>query len=282
MNCLKAKNIDLVQYLKKHGFEPQKIRGENVWFLSPFREEKTASFKVNSSKNIWYDFGNACGGTMIDFLQKYHDCSISEVLEILTSNNFSFQQQPRLISKLNKATIIRTKSIENKYLINYLIERNINLKFAKEFCCEVYYSFDSKNTFYAIGFKNDLKGFELRNKFFKGCVGKKHITTIKCNYNAVSVFESWSDFLSYLTLKNKIPKEDFLILNSTALIKNAIESLASYSIIKTFLDNDNSGIAATKLIQENCRSKVLNESLKFKKYNDVNDYLIAYRNKFKG
>jgi len=27
------------------------------WYLSPLREEKEASFKVNRKKNVWYDHG---------------------------------------------------------------------------------------------------------------------------------------------------------------------------------------------------------------------------------
>ena len=71
--------------------------------------------------------------------------------------------------------------------------------------------------------------------------------------------------------------EDFIITNSTSLVKNTIEVLPNYTTVKTFFDNDDSGIKATKLIQANCKREFLNESLKFKKYNDVNDYLMAYR-----
>jgi hypothetical protein len=35
------------------------------WYLSPFRNEATPSFKVNQSANLWYDFGEGKGGTVI-------------------------------------------------------------------------------------------------------------------------------------------------------------------------------------------------------------------------
>lgn len=58
---------DLIEYLSKLGFEPVKIRGFNYWYLSPLRNEKTPSFKVNTKLNRWYDLGLAKGGNIIDF-----------------------------------------------------------------------------------------------------------------------------------------------------------------------------------------------------------------------
>lgn len=58
---------DLIEYLSKLGFEPVKIRGFNYWYLSPLRNEKTPSFKVNTKLNRWYDLGLAKGGNIIYF-----------------------------------------------------------------------------------------------------------------------------------------------------------------------------------------------------------------------
>ena len=62
-----AKQIDLVNYLEKLGYEPRKIRNHDYWYLSPLRDENTPSFKVNRNINCWYDFGLGEGGTIIDF-----------------------------------------------------------------------------------------------------------------------------------------------------------------------------------------------------------------------
>ena len=62
-----AKKIDLLDYLLKLGYRPQKVSNNDYWYRSPLREEKTASFKVNKRLNIWYDFGLAKGGNVIDF-----------------------------------------------------------------------------------------------------------------------------------------------------------------------------------------------------------------------
>lgn len=275
MNCQKAKNIDLVQYLKKIGFQPQKTKRENKWFFSPFRSEKTASFKVNTDKNIWYDFGEGCGGTIIDFLQKLHNCSIAEALQNLENVSFFVHQQPQYeIQNVEPKYLIKKVSeLTNQNLLDYLSERKINPFVTKQFCVQVHYSFFKDKEYYGIGFMNNSGGIEIRNKFFKGCLGKKEVTTIENNSKVVSLFESWSDFLSYLTLKKKIPNEDFVILNSTALIKRAVKFVESYEIIKTFLDNDEAGDKAFIFLQNSIKQKVVDCRIYYSNYKDLNDFL---------
>ena len=47
MMCADAKQLDLVDYLASLGHQPAKVRNQDYWYLSPLREEKTPSFKVN-------------------------------------------------------------------------------------------------------------------------------------------------------------------------------------------------------------------------------------------
>lgn len=51
MNISEAKKIRIVDYLRFLGHEPKKTQGWQYWYLSPFREEKTPSFKVNDRRN---------------------------------------------------------------------------------------------------------------------------------------------------------------------------------------------------------------------------------------
>jgi len=44
-----AKEMDMVRFLSDLGHEPSKIRNNDYWYLSPLRDEKTPSFKVNES-----------------------------------------------------------------------------------------------------------------------------------------------------------------------------------------------------------------------------------------
>lgn len=88
-----AKRIDMVDYLAFLGYQPQKIRSQDYWYLSPLRKENTASFKVNRWLNLFYDFGSGQGGSIVDFGMLFHHCTISEVLEKLQSFLSFYQHQ---------------------------------------------------------------------------------------------------------------------------------------------------------------------------------------------
>jgi hypothetical protein len=277
MNCKKAKLIDLISYLKKQGFKVGKTTTKDVWFYSPFRNnERTPSFKVDVTKNVWYDFSEGVGGTIIDFIMNYNNCSIKGALAILSEGTFSIHQQKEQIKSEKTPTysIKKVTELTNQKLLDYLSCRKINLTFAKRFCFQVHYSFSDGKELFGIGFMNDIGGLEIRNKFFKGCLGKKEITTINNNSDVVSIFESWTDWLSYMSLKKEITKENFIILNSTSMIKKVIDLLGEYSIIKVFLDNDTSGDQATNFLIENTNNKIIDKRIHYKNFNDLNDYLV--------
>ncbi|SDF26528.1 toprim domain-containing protein [Cellulophaga baltica] len=275
MNYQIAKKIDIVSYLKKIGKEPEKIRGNTAWFLSILRNETTASLKVDINKNLWYDFGAGIGGTIIDLLIHLHNFTAKEALDVLSNDTFLFHQQERPFKKEIKYSIKKVTDLDNEKLLAYLDERKINLDFARRFCCQVHYTFDNKKEYYAIGFKNDHGSYEVRNEFFKGCLGRKAITTIINNSQIVSLFESWSDFLSYLTLKKKVPNENYIILNSTSMVKNAVELVKENSKIRVFFDNDEAGNKATSFLLNSIKGKVIDYRIHYKKYNDLNEFLLA-------
>ncbi len=97
--CAEAKQIDLVDYLASLGYQPQKVRNQDYWYLSPLRDEKTASFKVDRRLNVWYDHGTGKGGDLIDFGTLYFNCSISDLLSRLS------EQRPGLSFSFHLPTI---------------------------------------------------------------------------------------------------------------------------------------------------------------------------------
>ena len=52
MNTNEAKQIRIEEYLHNLGYNPVKQQGDSIWYCSPFREEKTPSFKVSASRNL--------------------------------------------------------------------------------------------------------------------------------------------------------------------------------------------------------------------------------------
>ncbi len=85
LSIAEAKEMDMVDYLSKLGYEPAKIRNADHWYLSPLRDEHTPSFKVNRKINRWYDHGLGKGGNLVDFGILYHNCSVGEFLQKMTA-----------------------------------------------------------------------------------------------------------------------------------------------------------------------------------------------------
>lgn len=62
MELEQIRRISLVGFLEDLGHMPVSRKGNDVWFRSPFRNERTASFKVDTQRNVWFDFGLGKGG----------------------------------------------------------------------------------------------------------------------------------------------------------------------------------------------------------------------------
>jgi DNA primase len=160
MNCNEAKRIDIISFLARNGINPDYNQGVNYWYKSPLRDEKNPSFKVNSFKNLWFDFGIGDGGDIIKLASMLFKVDSSNALKILSDNHYSNHQKV-LNSEDSKVLITNVKEISSIQLINYLESRKLKLQLAKEYCKEVSFKLNDKN-FYAIGFQNDSKGYELR------------------------------------------------------------------------------------------------------------------------
>ena len=297
INCSEANQIDLVDYLSGLGYHPQRIRGKEYWYLSPLREEKTASFKIDRKLNLWYDHGLGKGGSLVDFGIQFHRCSVSELLGKLSTGNqlnFSFQpqinfEQEKIPNEQNKIMILDEKIIQSSSLKQYLSERCIPLEMARRFCKEVEFKIGLK-TYFAIGFKNDSGGYEIRNKFFKGSSAPKDVTHIYSQAKIVSVFEGFFSFLSYQTLKeNQHPlfnslsesQSDFLILNSLSFFEKSRSLMEEKEKIHLHLDRDTAGQKFTKEAL-GWSEKYQDRSQHYEKYKDLNEYLIQcydYRQK---
>src|SRR5688572_15999028 len=89
MNCEQANQLDLVEFLDKLGYLPKKVKSNDYWYLSPFRDETNPSFKINRQRNCWYDHGLGTGGGLVDFVVRYFNCQVNEALQKISF----FQQQ---------------------------------------------------------------------------------------------------------------------------------------------------------------------------------------------
>src|ERR1700760_1185761 len=60
-----------------------KRSGRNFKGLSPFTNEKTASFIVSPEKQIWHDFSSGQGGDMFTFIQEVEGLDFKGALDML-------------------------------------------------------------------------------------------------------------------------------------------------------------------------------------------------------
>lgn len=275
-----AKQIPITEYLSGLGLEPSKIRGNDHWYLSPFRHERSPSFKVNTKLNVWYDHGSGEGGTIIDLGAKLHQCSLHEFLNKLAEGNHSAQQfsfhRNSFDTSERKLEVLNVKDLCNSDVVHYLEYRGIKSHFAHEYCREVEFRIGEK-AYLAVGFPNRSGGYELRNRWFKGSSSPKDVSLIDNGASHICVMEGFIDFLSLLTLNQKkvieLPlRSSFLILNSLSLLNKNIAFLQSRGNILLFLDNDLAGQEA----KERLASKGIlfrDASTLYAPYKDVNEFL---------
>jgi CHC2 zinc finger/Toprim-like len=292
ISCSEVKETELILYLQSLGYKPSKINGQDYWFLSPFRNEKTPSFKVNRRKNLWFDFGEGIGGTIIDFGIRYHKCSVEEFLKKLSQEtplNFSFHQpipEKKNLQENNfgKIVIMDCREIADPELRKYLHDRHIPLLIANRFCSEIEFELYGKKQL-AIGFENDLGGYELRNSDFKGSSSPKTVTLLKNNPSTISVFEGFFDFLSFQTellydrkLIQSPPnnQESYLVLNSLAFFEKNRTPIENYQCINLYLDRDESGLKTTSQALT-WSDRYQDKSQLYAKFKDLNEYHVHHK-----
>ena len=166
--------------------------------------------------------------------------------------------------------------LEHRALVAYLQERGIPAHIAKANCKEAHYSVNGKS-YFAVAFENVNNGWELRNKYFKGCRGRKDISYLPWTRDGPStecaVFEGFIDYLSALTL-DIIREADAIILNSVVNVNKVVPYLRKYTVINCYLDNDNAGKTALAELTAIYVSNVIDRSTLYSEFNDLNDFLI--------
>ena len=284
MNCSEENRISLVGYLASQGIKPTAYKNGHAWYCSPFRQETKPSFKVNRNINQWYDFATGENGGLLDLVCKMQNCSVTGALmhlqrpEIRT-RDFLFFGQPKEEVNESQIVIEGIQKLSKAPLIYYLKERGISLNAAMSLK-EVHYSISNTDKkFFAIGFKNDRGGWELRNKFWKGSSSPKHYTTIPGQKSSLNIFEGFFDYLSCLQYyKRSGLKNDTIVLNGLTNLNKIVDTLKRYDYINLFLDTDPAGKSAADKIKA-IHPKVTDFSFIYEGFKDFNEFLTANNTK---
>lgn len=317
MNIQQAKQLPLPNLLERLGFQPVKSAkgGRELWYCSPFREEKEPSFHISIGRLgfwIWKDFGDI-GGTVIDFVMRYKEFnSVSETLSFLDSfypNHFvksstkpseSFFFHPLKIparqdleAEEKQLVFLHAEPIKNPVIISYLEkERAIPFEIAKEYLQEVHYqNTTNQKKYFALGMKNKSGGYEIRSAsnqlVFKSVLIQRDITLIHGRNKGrkqIHIFEGMIDFLSYLVMKQReTPIHDCLILHSLSSFGNAIEYIQSkgYADIYSYLDNDKTGKECTEKLNGFSELNHYPQNELYQGFRDINDALVYHQSQSK-
>ena len=275
------KIIPLAAFLSQLGHEPAARKGTRLWYKSPLRQEQTPSFKVDTALNCWYDFGLGKGGNIIDLAAELYQstelrhlmrciadsCPVPSVQTVASS--FALRHSAPSVEQFDVVPL------EHRALVTYLQERGIPAHIANAKCKEAHYSFNGQS-YFAAAFENVSGGCELRNRYFKGCRGRKDISYLPWARDGPStecaVFEGFIDYLSALAL-SIISGADAIILNSVVNVNKAVPHLKGYSAINCYLDNDNAGQTALAELTAIYGSTVVDRSTLYSGFNDLNEYL---------
>ena len=284
----RIKRYPIVEYLEKKGIKPVRKTPTYAMYRSPLREETHPSFKVDTEKNLWIDYGEGRGGSIIDLCMRMEGCTLSEAIRRLGQNapvndTYSFlndfvpnNSQP--VMAVNGARrLIEISDTLPPHFQEYLTKvRCINLEKAMPFLKCISYEVRGRR-YQAIGFANLSGGYELRDdKTFKGTIAPKDITPIFTDRaEPVCIFEGFMDFLSFLSMKEEITNH-CLVMNSVSNVARTIRYLNDRHLthIRAFLDNDEAGRRAVQdFIKAGFHVEDMN--IHYKDFKDLNDFHVS-------
>ena len=282
------KRYPIVEYLERKGVKPVRRTAAYALYCSPLREETHPSFKVDTEKNLWIDYGEGRGGSIIDLCMRMEGCTLSEAIRLLGQNapvngTYSFlndfvpnNSQP--VMAVNGARrLIEISDTLPPHFQEYLTKvRCINLEKAMPFLKCISYEVRGRR-YQAIGFANLYGGYELRDdKTFKGTIAPKDITPIFTDRaEPVCIFEGFMDFLSFLSMKEEIINH-CLVMNSVSNVARTIRYLNDRHLtnIRAFLDNDEAGRRAVQdFIKAGFHVEDMN--IHYKDFKDLNDFHVS-------
>ena len=286
----RIKRYPIVEYLERKGVKPVRRTAAYALYCSPLREETHPSFKVDTEKDLWIDYGEGRGGSTIDLCMRMEGCTLFEAIRRLGQNvsldaayGLSKEKsdidtspvtpwQPNGVRRL-----IEISDTLPPHFQEYLTKvRCINLEKAMPFLKCISYEVRGRR-YQAIGFANLSGGYELRDdKTFKGTIAPKDITPIFTDRaEPVCIFEDFMDFLSFLSMKEEITNH-CLVMNSVSNVARTIRYLNDRHLthIRAFLDNDEAG---RRTVQDFIKAgfHVEDMNIHYKDFKDLNEYHVS-------
>ncbi len=125
--------IDIVEFIGEYiKLQPA---GQNWKALCPFHQEKTPSFLVSPSKQIWHCFGCGAGGDIFTFLMKIEGLEFSEALRIL-AKRAGVALQPVNRQQESKKNVLLDILAQARKFYHYLLIKTEQGKVARQYLKE--------------------------------------------------------------------------------------------------------------------------------------------------
>ena len=283
-----AKSISILNMLQENGYNYIRTDASGFWYLSPLRNENTASFVVYRNTNKFKDFGTGVNGDAITLTMKLQNLSYVDAVKTLLANIFSFEtlervQEVQPAHEPKKEVIIESvKPLQNSSLIKYVESRKININVAKQYLQEIYYKYDTtqEKNYFGVCMQNESKGYAVRNIYKKNCLINSNYTFIDNGFSdTVSIFEGMFDFLACITYKDKPIKSNVIILHSITNVSKVINHFPKTAKqVFLLLDNDTAGQTATDELIQHFKDFALVKDKRniFAGYKDFGDYVVEY------
>ena len=283
IGCAEINSLPIDDVISNYNFKPLRRTRYYCVYRSPFREDKNPSFITYRNTNRYKDLATEESGSVIDFIVAIENCSVKEAIKIVKSKGFRIPVKKSFTkpTKMEKKSIITSINKVVKYsLLDYSRSRGISDDVTKRVFKEVNYQVNGRN-YFSLGLENVVKGFELRNKYFKSCIYGKSFSFFHGKNKRVWICEGMFDYASILELSCQLKVNDsdsFIILNSITNYIKAKRIINSFEEIHLVLDRDKSGIELTKQIFETYNNRVIDHSNVYKNFNDLNEFLVNKNN----
>ncbi|NHA02521.1 hypothetical protein G7092_01870 [Mucilaginibacter sp. HC2] len=248
--------VSITGLLARLGYQPAHNSGREILYSNVLHHDgKKPSLCVNDSLGVWYDHGTGKGGNVIDFgLAFWPELEIRDVCGKLHE---IMEQALPAVSLLKPSRRKRHKTLIQPYYrvdkvcelgrtpsIRLFLEKRGIWEAAQGILKEIHYhSVHAKlqpRQFSAAGHRNEAGSWQVRNKYFKGCLGNKGLTFFPGDSRRLCVFK---DIFDYLSWKHDHPEapDSILMINSYSLLPAAIKMAMRYPNLNVYFDHTPDG-----------------------------------------
>ena len=190
--------VDFVELVQKKT-NLKKIKSDQYRGISPFTNEKTPSFFVNSVAKTWYCFSSNTGGGVIDFICRADGVSREEAVARLAEYvGVEIEDVPDEAREIRRALSVALRyylthqDTATKYIVSRGIDKGVvkeyELGYAPEDSDEILYELEregvSKEHAFAAGILYKGENGRLRHRYFNRVIITTQLLTAVFSHNA--------------------------------------------------------------------------------------------------